>query len=68
LLAKLPHPEGKDARYWPSNPTKLSTQLRLLRRPLEAVGIEIDLDVDRRRAGGSQQDVVIAWREGWPKA
>jgi hypothetical protein len=46
---------------WPIDPTRLSTHLRYAKTPLAAIGIEVEMDVDRRRFGGSQWDVVIAW-------
>src|SRR5262249_9538228 len=62
LYAELGKPDDpKEFKFWPSDATRLSTQLRLLRRPLEAVGIMVELEVDRRRDGGGQRDVVIAW-------
>jgi hypothetical protein len=38
--------------------------LRELRRPMEAVGVRVEFDVDRRAFGGSQKDVVISWIAG----
>jgi hypothetical protein len=43
---------------WPKSPTKLSTELRRLAKPLAAVGIICETDVDRRPEG-TQQDVVL---------
>jgi putative DNA primase/helicase len=64
-LYALPRPsEPGAARYWPNDPTRLSTRLRELRRPLEAVGVRVEFDVDRRPVGGSQKDVVISWIAG----
>jgi hypothetical protein len=62
LYNALPRPcDPRAARYWPTDATRLSTRLRELRRPLEAVGVSIEFDVDRRAHGGSQKDVVIGW-------
>lgn len=53
-------------RDWPIGPTQLSTELSRLRKPLAAVGIRCSTGVDRRSEGGSQQDVVLEWKEGHP--
>lgn len=53
------------ARDWPKSPTKLSSELARVRKPLAAVGIEVVTSVDRRsEKGGTQRDVVITWRDG----
>lgn len=46
---------------WPKSPTKLSTSLRRLAKPLAAVSIECSTDVDRRgeKPPGTQHDVII---------
>jgi hypothetical protein len=45
---------------WPKTPSKLSTELRRLMQPLEAIGIVCAVEVDRRDVGGTQVDVVLA--------
>jgi hypothetical protein len=46
-------------RDWPKDPTRLSTQLRMLIKPLSAIGIICATGVDRRNESSSQKDVVI---------
>jgi hypothetical protein len=47
-------------RDWPTDPTRLSTALKRIRKPLEAVGITCELQVDRRgEEGGGNKDVLI---------
>jgi hypothetical protein len=35
---------------------------------LEAVGVKVEFDVDRRAFGGTQKDVVISWIAGRPES
>ena len=44
---------------WPRSPTKLSTELSRVSKPLAAVGIICLTKVDRRCEGGTQKDVVV---------
>jgi HAMP domain-containing protein len=48
-------------RDWPKSPTRLSTELSRLSKPLAAVGITCLTKVDRRQEGGTQKDVVLEW-------
>jgi hypothetical protein len=48
-------------RDWPRSPTRLSTELSRLSKPLAAVGITCLTKVDRRQEGGTQKDVVLEW-------
>ncbi len=48
-------------RDWPKSPTRLSTELSRLSKPLAAVGIICLTKVDRRQEGGTQKDVVLEW-------
>jgi hypothetical protein len=48
-------------RDWPRSPTRLSTELSRLSKPLAAVGITCHTKVDRRTEGGTQKDVVLEW-------
>ena len=54
-------------REWPKDPTRLSTELSRMQKPLVAIGITCLLHADRRAEGGSQKDVVLE-REPLPKA
>jgi hypothetical protein len=51
-------------RDWPKGPTKLSSELSRIRKPLAAIGIVVEVGVDRRSKGGTQRDVVITRRDG----
>jgi hypothetical protein len=55
---------GISGRDWPKSPTKLSSELARVRKPLAAVGIVCEIGVDRRSEGGTQRDVVITRRDG----
>jgi hypothetical protein len=46
-------------RDWPKDPTRLSTELSRLEKPLAAYGINCQRHVDRRTVGGTQKDVVL---------
>ncbi len=46
---------------WPRSPTKLSTELSRLSKPLAAIGITCLTKVDRRTSGGTQKDVVLEY-------
>jgi hypothetical protein len=63
LYNKLDHfkykPVNLSLRDWPKSPTKLSTELRRLAKPLAAVSIVCEVEVDRRTEGGTQWDVVL---------
>ena len=49
-------------RDWPKSPTRLSTELSRLSKPLAAIGIICLTKVDRRsEEGGTQKDVVLEW-------
>jgi len=48
-------------RDWPKSPTRLSTELSRLFKPLAAVGITCLTKVDRRQDGGTQKDVVLEY-------
>jgi len=50
-------------RDWPASPTKLSSELKRLTKPLAAIGITCLTGVDRRYTapGGTQSDVVIEY-------
>jgi hypothetical protein len=48
-------------RDWPKSPTRLSTELSRLSKPLAALGITCHTKVDRRTEGGTQKDVVLEW-------
>jgi hypothetical protein len=51
-------------RDWPKDETRLSTELKRIRKPLEAVGIGLALKVDRRsKKGGGSKDVIIYYTE-----
>jgi hypothetical protein len=55
-----------DAGYrdWPKDPTRLSTELRRLTKPLSAIGITCATGVDRRsEKGGTQHDVIVKYAE-----
>jgi hypothetical protein len=59
---------GISLRDWPKNPTRLASDLRRVRKPLAAVGIVLEVDVDLRYLvrGGSQKGVSIAWANPEP--
>ena len=64
LLMRLSHYNYKgdtNWRDWPKSPTRLSTELSRLSKPLAAVGIICLTKVDRRQEGGTQKDVVLEW-------
>ena len=46
---------------WPRSPTRLSTELSRLSKPLAALNIRCLTKVDRRQEGGTQKDVVIEY-------
>jgi hypothetical protein len=48
-------------RDWPKDPTRLSSELRRLIKPLSAIGITCATKVDRRGEAGTQKDVVIKY-------
>jgi hypothetical protein len=49
-------------REWPKSPTRLSTELSRLSKPLAAIGITCLTKVDRRsEEGGTQKDVVVEY-------
>jgi len=52
-------------REWPKNPIKLSNQLRRCDKALNAVGVYCELDIDNRRFGGSQHDLIIERGDDW---
>jgi hypothetical protein len=49
-------------RDWPATRSLLSTELSRLTKPLAENGIEVQTQVDRRKLGGGQQDVVLTTR------
>jgi hypothetical protein len=65
LHAKLNAYKG-DARWnqWPGSPTKLSSELSRISKPLANIGIICRTKVDRRAEGGTQKDVVLKYAEG----
>ena len=48
---------------WPRSPTKLSSELSRVSKPLAALGITCLTKVDRRSEGGTQKDAVIEWKD-----
>src|SRR5262249_30732333 len=55
----------KDSAHWndwPRSPTKLSTELTRVSKPLAAIGITCLTKMDRRSEGGTQKDVVVEWK------
>jgi hypothetical protein len=60
LFGKLEMYRGNATfREWPRDPTRLSTELSRMQKPLAALGITCLLHVDRRPQGGTQKDVVL---------
>lgn len=62
LLKKLQtYRRGTADRDWPKDATRLATAIRRVKRPLAAIGILVETNVDRRFAaiGGTQKDIVI---------
>jgi hypothetical protein len=53
------HRDNHGQKDWPATTSLLSTELSRLMKPLAESGIEVRLQVDRRKAGGSQQDVIL---------
>ena len=54
-------------RDWPKDPTRLSSALDRIAKPLATAGIDCQLRVDRRSEGGSQVDVVLQWHTEAPR-
>jgi hypothetical protein len=51
-------------RDWPKDATRLSGELSRIVKPLAAMGIDCERNVDRRgEEGGTQRDVVLKWRD-----
>ncbi len=48
-------------RSWPGSPTKLSSELKRLTKPLAAIDITCLTGIDRRAQGGTQCDVVLEY-------
>jgi len=64
LYNRLSHYDYKGDTYWkdwPRSPTRLSTELSRLSKPLAALSIRCLTKVDRRQEGGTQKDVVIEY-------
>jgi putative DNA primase/helicase len=64
LYGRLSHYDYKGDtswRDWPRSPTRLSTELSRLSKPLAALSIRCLTKVDRRQEGGTQKDVVIEY-------
>lgn len=65
LYGRVSHYEYKgdtSSRIWPGSPTRLSTELSRVSKPLAAVGITCLTKVDRRsEQGGTQKDVVLEY-------
>src|SRR5215471_17579522 len=64
LYNRLSHYDYKgdiSSRDWPKSPTRLSTELSRLAKPLAALSIRCVTKVDRRQEGGTQKDVVIEY-------
>jgi hypothetical protein len=52
-------------RDWPKDATRLSSELKRIRKPLDAIDISCDLKVDRRsELGGGPKDVLIYYTKG----
>jgi putative DNA primase/helicase len=47
---------------WPRSPTKLSSELSRVSKPLAALNIRCLTKVDRRGEGGTQKDAVVEWK------
>jgi len=64
LYNRLSHYDYKGDTYWkdwPKSPTRLSTELSRLSKPLAALSIRCLTKVDRRQEGGTQKDVVLEY-------
>ena len=64
LHGRLSHYDYKGEtswRDWPRSPTRLSTELSRLSKPLAALSIRCLTKVDRRQEGGTQKDVVLEY-------
>jgi hypothetical protein len=63
LYGLLNNHKGETTKWtdWPKSPTKLSTELSRISKPLAAVGITCVTKVDRRKIGGTQKDVVLEY-------
>jgi hypothetical protein len=53
----------REGKYWPSDPTRLASAMRRVAKPLEVVGLEVDVKQDLRKEGLGQKGVVIQWRK-----
>jgi hypothetical protein len=63
LYGKLGDYKGNATwRDWPASPTKLSSELKRLTKPLAAIGITCLTGVDRRPQG-TQSDVVLEYAD-----
>jgi hypothetical protein len=65
LYQKLEPYKDNAGRSWPKDPTRLSSDLTRVTKPLAACGITCLTGVDRRFEGGTQRDVVIEYAEGF---
>jgi hypothetical protein len=63
LLTTLSRYGNETRKDWPRDATRLGTALDRILQPLEAVGVDCLLRVDRRKEGGSQCDVTLRWRK-----
>ena len=64
LQALQSHKGNAHWRDWPKDPTRLSTELRRLSKPLSAINITCATGVDRRsEKGGTQHDVIIRYSD-----
>ena len=64
LYGRLSHSNYKGEtswKDWPKSPTRLSTELSRLSKPLAALSIRCLTKVDRRQEGGTQKDVVLEY-------
>jgi hypothetical protein len=64
LYGRLSHSNYKGEtswKDWPKSPTRLSTELSRLSKPLAALNIRCLTKVDRRQEGGTQKDVVLEY-------
>jgi hypothetical protein len=64
LQALQSHKGDAHWRDWPKDPTRLSTELRRLTKPLSAINIICATSVDRRsEKGGTQHDVIVKYAD-----
>ena len=61
------HRDNPGQKDWPATTSLLSTELSRLTKPLAENGIEVRLQVERRKIGGSQQDVILSRMPSGPR-